>query len=183
MSKDVMIRDSDSFAHVDERSHGLVITDSVHHMIHKGLMYQSDRLVPALANDAAIEILIIVAANTSAHMRFQAAIGGDAEVKLFENTTVTGNGTQIVGVNRNRFMASRAATTLTYHTPAVSDDGDPLSPGVSIPGGGGGTPGVGGQVGSFEEWILNPGNYLMQLTNTSGGSQPASVALDWYEPS
>ncbi len=176
-----LIMDPDGhIAGVDQTNGALIVIDAVHNNIHQGIMFQSDLVDLILADDASLDLLIRVIANTSAHMRFHAAIGGDGQAFMYEDPTTSADGTPVARNNRNRF-SSNTSDTLIFSGPTVTGVGDLLPTGI-IPGGGAGTPGIGGQIGSFEEWMLAPADYLFKLTNKSGGAQPASVALDWYEP-
>jgi hypothetical protein len=158
----------------------VVAIDSVHEWIHKGLMFSSHYYDNAVADDGVIELLIQVPAGQSAHLRVHCSAGGDAEMRLFEAPTFSSAGTALAEINRNRVSSKTAQVTVT-HTPTTSDDGTEIEF-EFIPGGGAILSG-GGDNSFFNEIILAPGeDYLVRLTNVSGGSSPLSIGLHWYEP-
>lgn len=170
-----------SYAEVDDAadSRALVTMDTRHNRIHRGQMYEYTEVDAALANAGTIELLLVLTAG--AHMRFASVAGGDARVQLYEGTTVSANGTQRTAQNRNRF-SSNTPDMAIYFSPTITGDGTLISDGI-LPGGIGGLFSGGGSSDIFEEWILGPGNYLLRLTNISGGAQPCSVQVDFYEDS
>jgi hypothetical protein len=68
---------------------------------------------------------------------------------------------------------------LAFDGPTVTVDGT-LLVGVMIPGGSTGQT-IGGQVSTFEELILIPGDYLIRVTNLAAQAQPVGIGIDWYE--
>lgn len=166
-------------ANVDGFSKALVSIDTVHSRIHAGQVYQLDVLDLALADDAAIDVLIIVGADEGGHVRFAANAGGDAQIQLYEDTTVSANGAVQTPQNRNRRSLNTPDLTL-YLGPTVTGVGTVLSNRL-IPAGKGGNS-AGGDISSFEEWILAEStNYLFRVTNRGGGAKPVGLAIDWYE--
>lgn len=176
----VNIQDADgSMAGVDNLDNALVIIDAIHAAIHKGLMYQSDVVNETLGDPGNLDVLVRVPAGKAAHLRSQASVGGNCRLFMYQGPTVTDDGTAVARHNRNLF-SSNESNTLVFSGPTTSALGTLLPDGI-IPGGIKGA-GSGAQAGSFEEWVLPPGDYLVRLTNISGGVQPVSIALDWYEP-
>lgn len=158
--------------------HDIIQIDTVHNRIHKGEMFQADFVNLALANDAEHEMLVRVPAGEATHLRFLASLGGDGRAQIFVGPTLTADGAVVTPVNRNTFKG--ASSILVFSGPTVTADGTAMSD-LIIPGGSGGNA-SGGKAGSFEEWILEPGDYLFKLTNKSGGNAVAGIALDFYEP-
>lgn len=155
--------------------------DEIHANIHRGWMFSASIVDLALADDAAIEVLIQTHATQSAHMRFVAAGGGDVEIELYEGATFSAAGTPMSASNRNRSSANTADSIIT-HTPTLTGDGTELHNTLG-PGGSGFFATPGGESRTFEEWVLAPATvYLFRVSNRSGVAAPVSVTLDFYEP-
>lgn len=158
----------------------VISTDVVHQRIHQGIMFGATVYDAALANAADLELLLQVGAGV-AHARLVGRIGGDGELRLFEGTTFSSAGSAVASVNRNRTKSITSTVTVTS-APTITDDGTELETQL-IPGGSGFLLSGGGEGPVFEEVILAPStNYLLRLTNISGGNQPANLAVDYYLP-
>lgn len=157
----------------------LVLIDVIHNRIHRGHFFSLDVVDAALINTGTILILVRVAAGKSAHIRFEAAVGGDARLEMFEDPTTSADGTAITPLNRNRF-SSNVATTLFFSGPTVTADGTSLSDKI-LAGGAGIFLSPGSEGSTFKEWVLNEGDYLVRLTNISGATQPAHLQTNFYE--
>jgi len=172
---------SGELVEVDATANALVTQNMVHKQIHNGIAFEADYVSESVADDETIEMLISTDASQSVHIRFQAGVGGDARIQIFENPTVTDNGTAITPVNRNRTSANTAVTSV-YHTPTTSADGTILADHLA-PGGGTGKS-TGAIATSFEEYILKSSeDYLFRVTNISGSNNPLSISVAFYEPS
>ena len=157
----------------------VVSIDTVHQHIHEGIMFSAHQYDDAVANDGTLAFLIQVPAGVSPHLRPRAAAGGDAEVRLFEAPTFSAAGSAAAALNRKRSSDITALATVTTG-PTVSVNGTELDA-TYVPGGSR-NQAVGGSAGFFQEWILAPStNYLVLMTNKSGGSAELALALDWYE--
>ena len=168
---------------LDPTSNSLQVIDFVHHEVHEGDTYQASFKTPdgaPLADNATLEVLI-QAGNQPMHTVYAAAAGGDAEIALFEGTTFSAAGTAMPARNMSRLSTNTALATIT-HTPTTTLDGAQLQ-NAFLPGGAGGPPSTpGGAARQDTEWVLAPDtNYLLRLTNRSGGAQPASLVVQWYE--
>lgn len=175
-----VIKDYGGQAAAVDATGGLVTIDEIHRKIHQGILFSSSHYASAVANDATVLLLITTAADTYAHMRFGIAVSGNCEIELLENPTTTDPGTGLSEVNRDRTSATTADVTVA-HTPTVSVDGTTVFHGF-IPGGHARAVPIGGQHRSFEEWVLIADEeYVLRVTNRSGGAAVIAVSLDWYE--
>lgn len=172
--------EDDNIAKVDPTADAdaIVNIDIIHNRIHRGQFFSVDFLNIALADDAILEMLIRVPAEKSAHTRVLAEVGGDARQTFLENPTITDDGASLTPINRNRF-SSLATDILLFSGPTVTVDGTVLQDTIIAAGRGPLSGGGGG--GTFEEYVLNPGDYVYRVKNISGNVQPASIQIDFYE--
>lgn len=158
--------------------------DSVHANVHAGMFYFGGHYNNAVAAGANLDILIVTGANYELHFVPVVVSGGDAEFRLYEGVTVSANGTAIPPYNAKR-SSSNTTDSNHYHTPTVTAVGTQLIPTNFIPGGSGvfGSGGSGGgPVRSGTEIDLKVStNYLLRVTNISGGAQPVEIGYGYYE--
>lgn len=167
----------------DEITGALVTIPVVHHEVHEGefftVSYKSPDANP-IADNATIDILLQLGSKY-AHLVFDVACGGTAEIAFYEGTTLNDVGTNLTEVNNKRHGGETATVTAT-HTPNVNNVGTLLF-NVLIPGGAGvGQARTGSNVRANTEWILAPNtNYLVRGINRAGNAQPMSNVCQWYE--
>ena len=151
-----------------------------HHEVHGGSTYQVSYKSPdanPIADDGTIEILIRCAAK-EAHCTFEIAGGGDTEVVLIENPTVTDAGTGLTEHNMKR-RSTKTATVTAFHTPTTAG-GTTLH--NSFEPGGVKNFASGGTARQSSEWMFEPNeDYLIRGINRAGNAQPMSIVVQWYE--
>lgn len=163
---------------LDEATGYLVFTDVFHHETHSSNAFIAGDLID-LGNGLVRDILIVTPNTTHwAHMFITIVTESETDLKMYEGTTASNNGTAITAFNKNRNSAT-AATTLIFHTPTVA----PGSEGVMLPplhwGSG---KGVGGGERSSEEWELKQNTkYLLRITNSTTSANQTNTILRWYE--
>lgn len=144
-----------------------------------GRSFHAQALSTALADNADLDILLVVPADGSMQVGFGFALGGDGTAEFFEDTIVSANGTALTAVNRNR-NSSNVATMLVFEGPTVTGDGVLLSASI-VPGGEGKKDSIGSGGGQADVILKRGANYLFRLTNLSGAVQIASVTVNWVE--
>jgi hypothetical protein len=110
-------------------------------------------------------------------------VGGDAEFRLYEGTTVSANGTAAQPFNALRSSANTTESN-HYHTPTVTGVGTQLLPTHFIPGGGvfGAGGAAGGPVRAGTEIDLKTStNYLLRVTNITVAAQEIGIEYGYYE--
>ena len=163
---------------MDEITGAQVTIPVVHHEVHEAEMFTVSLVALAVANNAAIEILLRVGATEYAHFTFFASCGGTAEIELVENPTVNVQGTAMVEFNNQRPSAHLAEVS-AFHTPTVVG-GTVILEGI-LPGGTGGNS-AGGLLRNSTEFILKLNeDYVIRVTNRSGNAKAASIIAQWYE--
>jgi len=158
----------------------LVTIDLVHHEVHEGEFYSvSYKTADAspLADNATLCYVITTGAKY-VHFFGLGACGGDAEVEFTEAPTITG-GTAMTPYNHQRYSTNTSTVTVV-RDPTVNTAGTVLV-NYLMPGGQG-PRAVGGTGVDRNEWILKTSTkYMLRITNRSGNTQPASLAMNWYE--
>lgn len=157
---------------------GVITTSVVHHRIHQGSFFSISAIDAAVAASGFLTVLVRVPSG-SCHIRFVVTVSGNALGNIYEAPTTTADGTLIVPANRNRF-SSRVAECLFFSGPTVTDKGTLLEPFLLSGGSGGNAPGS--RNSGFEEWLLAPGDYLMEIQNITAQVQAAAIQMDFYEP-
>lgn len=160
----------------------LVVMDYEHFRVHQAEMYAFHYQNLAVSNDASVDILIAASALT--HAAFEVVSEGLAYGFLYEAGTYSG-GTAVTGYNRNR-EAALVGTAPTFsgsvkHTPTVTAVGTEIAANI-VPGGSTPASAQGGGRASSNEWLLADGvDYLLRVTNKSGGAAYIEVSMDLYE--
>jgi len=166
---------------VDSTVGALSVIDTIHHEIHEGVAFEASYKSPdgsELADNETLEILFVMGATKEAHVTFIAAAVGNFELRLSE-VTVGANGTALE-VNNLSAVIDTAAEVRIFHTPVLPVIVRTYLD-VWMPGGTGGKI-QGGSTREEVEHVFAPNkNYLLRLTNRSGGAQPASAHVQWYE--
>ena len=154
--------------------------DLVHYNIHEGASFFYAELTTLAA--AAQRNFLIVSPDFEAkrcHLFFDVQTNDEINIKFYEGTVTTNDGTAITEQNRNRGSTETADTTMT-HTPTVSNAGTLLAE-MQVGGSQGKQDGTPGTI-SRPEIILDVSGtkYLLRIT-AAGNNTDVSTWLDWYE--
>ena len=170
----------------DGFSHSISVIQEEHRLIHSGMVFTVNIRFSGLTNGSNFDVAMQNPAGNFPHLRgwSYSLEDGPCEVTLYEGGTITFDGTEYTPVNNNR-NSSKTANLVIEEGPTITLPGNPIleSQYVPDPGGGffAGTPGTGVSDLS-EEWVLAPDeNYLLRLTNNSGGTIEGSLYLIFYE--
>lgn len=164
---------------LESETYAVKTIDYAHHEIHSGSsFFVWDR--QDLSNGAVFDYTVITPNTTKwAHFVLEAVSESEMCVQMYEDPTLSANGTAMVEYNKNR-NSSKTATTQVLYTPTVTSVGttvifeDQWGSGRKI---GGGSRGV-------EEWILKQDTkYLVRFTNLTTNANFLSVHFNWYEHS
>lgn len=168
----------------DDYSCALTTIDSAHRNIHEGFSYHATGRVASLANGASLEMLIVTGALCFPHINSALFSLADspADIETYKDTTVSANGTEVPSWNRN-LNSSNVAGCKLYSGPTITADGEQIHDRFIPDTGGTGINDVGTISPNFgEEWILTPSsNFMIRLTNNSGGAIQLSFEMLWYE--
>lgn len=162
-------------------THQLTTVDEAEHQAHNGQVYTTDYLDDSVDNDASLDILL-KNDGINTHLVLAVAVGGDAKVFLYEDTTVSADGTQLTPHNLNRTIEDQSSMSV-YHTPTVTTVGTQIKQ-VFVVGGAGGN-----SVGSVGAGPARPGtelilkkntNYLLRITNVAGQAKRIGFDCSFY---
>lgn len=171
---------------LDEVTQKPILIDFVHHEVHEGNTFQACQKTAddsPVADNASYDMLLITGNEAEAHLVFSAAAGGICELIFYKDTTVSDNGAQIDVQNmRQSLHGIKLNTTRAFTTPTITLVGTMMHIRL-LPGGTGpGQSTSGSTIRENTEWVLEPNtNYLIRVTNRSGGAQPISILTQWYE--
>ncbi len=154
-----------------------------HNRVHTGGFFEASYMSPhgaEIANDGSILMLLQVGANLEMHWTAELSGGGDTEVRIVRNPTITNVGTALTAFNMNDGNASTATVTAT-HTPTVTGGTGTVMLNDFLGGGSGPrATGADSRVGLERIGARNT-NYLIELINRSGNAQMMSIHAQWYE--
>ncbi len=154
--------------------------DVAHYEIHYGGMFHAEFTNSSVANNGTVNVLMSTG-DTGGHAIFEVAVGGQSSVQFWEAPTAATGSTVVPAFNMNRWL-TRTAESLIYAAPTITATGELTLVNRIIPAGATVQTRVGGQSSKGVEWVLAPNtDYLLRVTNTSGGAVPVSVMLEWYE--
>lgn len=164
----------------DRYAHAATMIAETHRMVHDGMFFHFDRRVAGIVNGASSDILLAVPAGVFPHLNTTLITTdtGGVDVKFYEGTTTSADGTAVSTFNRNRNSTNTPSTVIT-HTPTVTGVGtlihDALIPAPAKDAGL-----ISAAVN--EEWVLKPSTkYLLRVTNNSGGNVEVVFDVAWYE--
>ncbi len=168
-----------SLAPYDETTGAALVIDTVHHEVHEGEMFHASHTNGSVSNGANLDMLLVTGATVETHVSWDVFAGGQVTVYLYEGATTSA---AVAAYNMKRDSLNTPEATVT-HTPTVTATGTTaLVNGRILPGGTSNQTRVGGGIRSSAEWILAPETqYLLRVTNTSGGTIAINVGLEWYE--
>lgn len=155
-----------------------------HHKIHEGNHFTVHNITLAIPLSSSKYFLIIPppiqpdGSVIEIHLIFELdSLTSGGTLELFENPTITANGTPLNIFNNNR-RSSTTSQTQVFEDPTVTfDNPPPLFQGIVS---------VGGTVGDFnrdeEEFILDESfNYVLKFTNSTIATANINIDLNWYD--
>jgi len=159
-------------------SGGITTVKAIHWRIKESKEWLASNLWSAVDDGNSVYLHIKTDATKAAHGNVVIESEGKLEVRLFENPTLSDDGTELEDLSLNRETISAAATKV-YKDPGVTSDGTEIEVGVL------GTPGkftaAGGDItGGY--WLLKPNeDYLVKVTNIAGAAIDIVIKYGWHE--
>lgn len=160
----------------------LETVDTVHLKVHEGKYFSGGLYNATLADAGTATILIQTSSTEVTHIKFASSGSGNSTIQFFEGTTVSNAGTAVTMSNHNRNSTKSFSGTVT-HTPTITDNGTQLN-GTAFLAAGTKGDGSGDFSGFSNEFnLIKSTNYLLLVTNVSGGVSKVSVGIGCYQPS
>lgn len=162
-------------------NYAFVVQSIEHVRTHEGRMFSAGFMwdsAAKIANGAFADIAFTTPAVAAPHTVIDVMVGGDCEVYVYEDATISG-GTAITPINRNRRSTNTSNTTVV-HTPTITAVGNLIGREFA-PGGVGHK--AGGGMGSFAgEFVTQYSKtYLVRVKNVSGSAQIVDSNIWLYE--
>lgn len=173
--------DEDTGLEYDPETNALAIIPWEHHQVHAGEMFHVDYTWQDLADGGNAQIRFRTGTK-DAHVGISGSVGGKCFAYLYEDANIS-LGTELFIWNMDRNSAHRPDAR-AYHTPTVTNVGTKaLVNGIVIPGGSGpAVARIGASTRTDAEWELKPNTeYLLRITNDSGGAIDVSMLIEFYE--
>lgn len=167
----------------------MVTTTTFHHLGHEGMVFIHSDRHDGVADSASDDILIRIPAgspNRQVHLRWAykgRAVTGtlDADVIFFKDTVVSADG-DAEGIATTNDVLGKSTGVLMFHGPTVSNAGTEVVHTAIM----GENKGTGSDEINVPEWVCAPNgaserNYLMRVTNNSGGNLNYVASLFFYD--
>ena len=175
----VQLSDGVNPVEVDPDVGGLLVTPIEHNLVHDGVVFSCFHTFGAVPAATSRWLHVKVPASYVAHMRFRFMAEAKIDYYVYENPTLTGDGTALTEFDMNRVTAN-ASNVDVYHTPAVTAVGTMIDSGMI------GTTGfladTGGSVSPMRDWMFKPSeSYLIGANNNDAAAKDIVIQLTWYE--
>ena len=175
----VRITDGTTDATVDPDLGALLTVPIEHNLIHDGVVFacfHSFLLVPSATSRW---LHVKVPATHYAHMRFRFMSEAKIDYYVYENPTLTNDGTALTEFDINRVTAN-ASNVDVFHTPTITGAGTMIDNGMI------GTTGflsdTGGSVSPMRDWVFKASeSYLIGANNNDAAAKDIVIQLSWYE--
>lgn len=168
---------------------GLVDIDPSHLAIHESRHYTASRVVDVAGAGTALYLIACLStATVGVHFAMNLITELEAQIDIYEGTTVSANGTAVNIFNRNRKSGTNptgSGMVSIFHTPTVTADGTLIytsHAGTQTgPGNQGG--GSGFNTRGDSELILKDSTlYLVRITNAHAtNANQVAIDFEWYE--
>ena len=167
----------DTITNATDVSKAIIVIELEHSKIHQGKGWEVSIEAGSIGAGASFNVLYKINEGRPHLRSYSVTVSdGPVTVRLFEEPTVTANGTEVTPRNRNR-AESDINGVQVFTGPTITADGTRLET-TFLPALGNK---VGGNVDSaYEEWILNEEYYLLRITNGSNSSITAVINAFWY---
>ena len=163
----------------DPSGGALDVIDHLHYETHEGDVYYFAHLYESVANNETADMYINVG-DIPLHTTLRVNTGGTTFVNVYEGTTLSASGDDVVPQNKNRLFPNTNEFTVQAD-PTIDDLGTPMGTGEMLPGGSAGQK-AGSSNDERDEWVLAPNTtYLLRVTNKSGGAIHISISSSVYE--
>lgn len=155
------------------------VIDSITHVnqkVQESRVWSVSNIFSSVLTGNSANVLFVPTADSNMTMMYSG--GGDFTAFMYEDCTVSSNGTTLTAQNNNRSAPTTTAATW-FHTPTVTTVGSMIFSGF-VPGGSAGNS-PGGR-DSLTDWIYKSGTkYLFRITNQAVGTETFSMGFSYYQ--
>ena len=163
----------------DPSGGALDIIDHLHYETHEGDVYYFSHLYESVSNNGTADMYISVG-DIPLHATLRVNTGGTSYVNLYDGTSLSATGDDVVPQNKNRLFPNAHEFTVQAD-PSIDSIGTPMGTGEMLPGGSAGQK-AGSSNTERDEWVLAPNTtYMLRVTNKSGGAIHISISSSSYE--
>lgn len=149
------------------------------YLVSQGKIFLVDNLNEDVANDAFLHFLVKTPSDAIVNAWFAVNSSIQSVARLYQDTTVSANGTEIVPVCFNRENVGTTSLR-AFDSPTITSNGSRLSEEL-IPAERG-RRGIGSVLASDHKWILKKNtHYLFSIENTGRNTGKIDVILVYYE--
>jgi len=175
----VIISDGTNSVEVDPDIGGLIVTPVEHSLVDQGVMFSCFYSFLLVAAATSKWLHIKIPATHSCHMRFRFMSEAKIDYYVYEDPTLTNDGTALVEFDMNRVTAN-ASNVEVFHTPTITNVGTMIDNGMI------GTSGwlgdTGGSVSAMANWKFKPSeSYLIGANNNDAAAKDIVIQLTWHE--
>jgi len=151
-----------------------------HVKVHEGKIFTASHKESGIANSASHDLLIKVPAGVRMHLRFFEIKTTDnpCDILLYSGPTTSADGNAVTAHNSDHDSDTSATVTI-FEGPTVSAVGDEKHTDLIVAGKNAG--GSFSDSGSEETILSAETNYLLRVTNNTGGAMDALHKVVWYE--
>jgi len=175
----VLISDGITTAGIDITSTGIYVESAIHYRIEDSNQWISSYKWAGVLAAADVFFHIKVGANKNPHGVIRISHEAAVTYYLYENPTLTNDGTGLTEVCQNR-QTTAVSNTTCFRDPVITANGLQLEIGIS---------GTSGKFTATGQSIENGGyfllkkseSYLLRVTNDDGAAQDISIAYLWHE--
>ena len=160
------------------KSGGRTSVRAVHWRIKESKEWYSSYKWSSVANTNSVYLQIKTDSTKSCHGNISVEADGKCTIEIYENPTLNNDGTELTENSMNRETITSPATNI-YRDPNVSSDGTLLE--IGLLGVAGKFIAAGGVV-TDAYWLFKPNeDYLVKVTNNSGGNLDIVIHAQWHE--
>jgi len=175
----VLLSDGTTTAFIEPSSGGLTISRAIHRRIELSNQWIASYKWAAVAAGADVFFHIKVGANKNPHGVIRISCEAATTFYIYENPTLTNDGTGLSEVCENRQTITVPDTTC-FRDPVITANGLQLEIGTS--GSDGKFTATAMQIENGGYFLLKKSeSYLIRITNDDGAAQDISIAYMWHE--
>lgn len=176
MTKTSLVLDTTTVEFLDGSGGQVILTQDEAALVANSSFY-AIAIDPALAMGATFSVLVRTTAPET-NIKPSIVMGGEGLAEMFENSIISVDGTSIPVLARNRINPPLSATSM-FTGPTITDPGDSLGSFLIDSGGNKNVPPA--ETSFPLQWVLGPGDYLLQVTNNSTGPLAVQAMGAFFE--